>query len=139
MATFSDAKFVTFDCYGTLIWFQMNQSTQAIYGDRLPADSQPFFSAFKKYRYDEVLGDWKPYRQIIRNAFHRTTHKFDLEYDEAAADAIYESIGTWGPHPDVPDGLAKVAAKIATMAMRASLSQSTAAMRRKFQRKLPAL
>lgn len=106
-----DPKFVTFDCYGTLIWFQMNQATQELLGDRMPADPAKFLASFKWYRYDEVLGDWKPYRQVIRNAFRRATAKHGIEYDDATADAIYEAIGTWGPHPDVPEGLARLAAR----------------------------
>lgn len=104
-----DPKFVTFDCYGTLTNFQMKEVTQHVLGDRLPADPSAFFFTFKWYRYDEVMGDWKPYRQIIRDALRRAMVRHGLDYDEAAADAIYDAIGTWGPHPDVPAGLAALA------------------------------
>ena len=67
-------------------------ATEAVLADRLPADRSTFFRAFKWYRYDEVLGDWKPYRQIIRNALRRTTSRLGLAYDEADADAIYDAI-----------------------------------------------
>ena len=35
--------------------------------------------------------------------------RYGLTPDEAAADTIYDAIGTWGPHPDVPAGLAALA------------------------------
>jgi 2-haloacid dehalogenase len=104
-------KYVTFDCYGTLTSFQINPVTRHIIGDRLPADPAAFLAAFKWYRYDEVLGDWKPYREIIRSALRRAMVRHGLTYDDVAADAIYDAIGTWGPHPDVPAGLARLAAR----------------------------
>ena len=109
VSEFFDPKFVTFDCYGTLTWFQINAVTQDLLGDRLPGDPAAFLATFKWYRYDEVMGDWKPYRQIIRDALRRAMTRHRLAYDEAAADAIYEAIGTWGPHPDVPAGLSALA------------------------------
>ena len=111
MAKVFDPKFVTFDCYGTLTNFQINAVTQRVLGQRLPDDAAPFLATFKWYRFDEVMGDWKPYRQIIRDALRRALRRHGLADDEAAADAIYDAIGTWGPHPDVPAGLAALASR----------------------------
>ena len=33
-------------------------------------------------------------------------------YDDAEAQRFYDAVPTWGPHPDVPEGLAKVAKEI---------------------------
>lgn len=108
-----DPKFVTFDCYGTLTNFQMGSSTRRILGDRLPEGiAEPFLDMFGNYRLDEVLGAWQPYRDVIAAAYRRTCAKYGLEYRDADADAIYASIGTWGPHPDVPEGLARLATKV---------------------------
>jgi 2-haloacid dehalogenase len=108
-----DPKFVTFDCYGTLTNWQMSGATKQILGDRLPDDiAEPFLDMFGNYRLDEVLGAWQPYRDVIAAAYQRTCTKYGLEYRDADAAAIYESIGTWGPHPDVPDGLAKLATRV---------------------------
>jgi 2-haloacid dehalogenase len=108
-----DPKFVTFDCYGTLTNFQMGSFTKRILGDRLPADiAEPFLDMFGNYRLDEVMGDWRPYREIIAAAYRRACAKFGVGYRDEDAAAIYESIGTWGPHADVPAGLAKLAAKV---------------------------
>ena len=93
-----DPAYVTFDCYGTLTNFQMGGSTKHILGDRLPADiAEPFLDWFGNYRLDEVMGDWKPYRDVIAAAYQRACRKFGLEYRDDDATAIYESIGTWGP------------------------------------------
>jgi 2-haloacid dehalogenase len=113
VAQLFDPKFVTFDCYGTLIWFQIASSTKAVLGPRLPEPiAASFIECFRGYRIDEVLGAWQPYRDVIAAAYRRTCAKFGLEYRDADADAIYASIGTWGPHPDVPEGLARLATKV---------------------------
>jgi hypothetical protein len=70
-----------------------------------------FLGTFAAYRYDEVCGDWKPYRQIIRDALRRALARHGLAYREAEANRIYDAIGTCGPHPDVPAGLARLASR----------------------------
>jgi len=108
-----DPKFVTFDLYGTLTNWQMSAVTRKVLGPRLPGDiAEPFLEMFGNYRLDEVLGAWKPYHDVVAAAYNRSCRKFGVEYLDADADAIYESIGEWGPHPDVPEGLARLATKV---------------------------
>jgi 2-haloacid dehalogenase len=106
-------KFITFDCYGTLIYFEMGPAARRVYGARLsPAQMDAFVEDFSSYRLDEVLGPWKPYQDVVRNAVARTCKLHGFAYDPADAQAIIDEIPTWGPHPDVPAGLAKVAKEI---------------------------
>jgi 2-haloacid dehalogenase len=106
-------KYVTFDCYGTLTNFQMAPMARKFFPDRIAADRMDAFVAdFAAYRLDEVLGAWKPYKEVVRNSLLRTCRKWGVEFREAEALEIYESVPTWGPHPDVPEGLAKVAKEI---------------------------
>jgi len=58
---------------------------------------------------DEVLGAWKPYYDVVSNALQRTCKKWGVRWDKADSDFIYTDCASWGPHPDVPAGLAKVA------------------------------
>ncbi|MDP3257511.1 MAG: haloacid dehalogenase type II [Bosea sp. (in: a-proteobacteria)] len=106
-------KFITFDCYGTLIYFEMGPAARRVYGSRLsPAQMDAFVEDFSSYRLDEVLGPWKPYPDVVRSAVARTCKLHGFAYDPADAQAIIDEIPTWGPHPDVPAGLAKVAKDI---------------------------
>ncbi|MFD2238011.1 haloacid dehalogenase type II [Aureimonas populi] len=106
-------KYVTFDCYGTLTRFQMAEAAREIYG---PLLDEPRMAAFVRdfaaYRLDEILGDWKPYGEVIHNAVERTCRKNGVAFRAEDALDIYERVPTWGPHPDVPEGLAKVAREI---------------------------
>jgi len=106
-------KFITFDCYGTLIYFEMAPAARRAYADRLtPEQLDAFCDAFSNYRLDEVLGAWKPYQDVVRNAVARTCKLLGIPYDPADAQRIIDEIPSWGPHPDVPAGLAKVAKEI---------------------------
>jgi 2-haloacid dehalogenase len=102
--------YITFDCYGTLIDFQMSHLTRTLFADRLTPDRLPAFTAdFSAYRVDEVLGEWQPYVDVIKQALRRCCQRWGVPYREADAQRLYDAIPTWGPHPDVPAALARVA------------------------------
>ncbi|MFE0758709.1 haloacid dehalogenase type II [Inquilinus sp. NPDC058860] len=106
-------KYVTFDCYGTLICFEMAPAARRIYADRVDASRMDAFCAdFSAYRLDEVLGAWKPYHEVVRNALERSCRLWQVPFREEDADAVYAAIPGWNPHPDVPEALAKVADRI---------------------------
>jgi len=109
MATFKP-KYITFDIYGTLIYFQIGNATRTLYADRVPSNQMDaFVSVFEGYRRDEVLGAWQPYFNVIDNAIRRTCKRCGVQYREGDGKTLYNLVPTWGPHPDVPTGLAKVA------------------------------
>ena len=106
-------KFISFDCYGTLIRFHMSDMARAFYGAAIPAEQMDrFLKDFATYRLDEVLGAWQPYNQVIGNALARTAKKWGVEYKDEYGEAIYQAVPTWGPHPDVPGGLGQIGDKI---------------------------
>ena len=110
MASGFAPKYVTFDCYGTLTKFQMSRVTTDVLGNRLdPAIAERFLDTFEAYRIDEVMGDWKPYSEIISSALHRAMVREGIEADGDDAKKIFADIPNWGPHPDVPGGLAALA------------------------------
>ena len=112
MSTFRP-KYITFDCYGTLTRFQMGDMARVMFADRIPADKiDQFIRDFSSYRLDEILGPWKPYRDVLVNAILRTAKLWGIKSSEAEGEAYYLAVPTWGPHPDVPAGLAKIATKI---------------------------
>ncbi|WP_035645247.1 haloacid dehalogenase type II [Bradyrhizobium sp. ORS 285] len=106
-------KYITFDCHGTLIHFQMAEAARDIYGAQL---SEPqmleFISNFAAYRLDEVMKHWQPFATVIHNALERACKRNGVAFRPEDARNIYERIPSWGPHPDVPEGLAKVAKEI---------------------------
>jgi 2-haloacid dehalogenase len=105
-----DPKYITFDCYGTLTEFGMSAVTRQLLADRIPAERmEDFLDDFEAHRLDEVVGAYKPYHQVINAALRRTADKWGVEHRGADGQAIYESVPTWGPHPDVPEPLSVLA------------------------------
>lgn len=106
-------KFITFDCYGTLTNFDMAGAARRIYAEQLaePAMAK-FIKNFAAYRLDEILGAWKPYAEVVHNSLERTCRRNGVAFRDEDALRIYNEVPTWGPHFDVPEGLAKVAREI---------------------------
>ena len=103
-------KFISFDCYGTLINFEMGPTAKSLFEDRIPADRMPaFLDSFRAYRLDEVLGEWKPFFDVVANSIQRACKAHDVEYRETDAVALYDAIPTWQPHPNVVEVLEAIA------------------------------
>ena len=106
----SSIRYVSFDCYGTLTDFRIGKLTRSLFADRVAESAMnTFIEDFTAYRFDEVLGYWKPYPQVLHDALERTCRKWNMSFDSDDAEEIVEAVPTWGPHEDVPEPLAKVA------------------------------
>ncbi|EAV41815.1 probable dehalogenase protein [Roseibium aggregatum IAM 12614] len=106
-------KYITFDCYGTLTNFDMAGAARRLYGEKLSEEKMTtFIRNFAAYRMDEVLGAWKPYVEVVHNALERACKLNGVVFREEDALQVYNEVPTWGPHPDVPEGLAKTAKEI---------------------------
>ena len=87
----------------------MAEAARDLYGRRLDEPRmQEFIKNFAAYRLDEILGDWKPYADVIHNALERACKRNGVVFSAEDASMVYERVPTWGPHADVPAGLAKV-------------------------------
>ncbi|MDR7101617.1 haloacid dehalogenase type II [Croceicoccus sp. BE223] len=106
-------KYITFDCYGTLIYFEMGPAARRIYADRIadPALMDEFVEVFSGARLDGVLGPWRPYKEVVEGALRRTCKRLGIEYRDSDTDEVYADIPNWGPHPDVVEPLKRVAAE----------------------------
>ena len=81
--------------------------------DRIDATRMPALTRdFARDRLDEVLGAWRSYREVIGHAPRRACTRHGAPHREADAAAISAAVPTWGPHPDVAAGLARIAGKI---------------------------
>ena len=109
----SEIRYVSFDCYGTLTNFRVGDVTRERLAGRVPAERMPaFLQDFTAYRFDEVLGAWKPYPDVLHRSLERTCRRWGIAFDPADAQAIVDAIPSWGPHADVPAPLARVAEKL---------------------------
>jgi 2-haloacid dehalogenase len=132
-------KYISFDCYGTLTNFRMAEMAREFYSDQLSADQMDdFCRAWSGYRLDEVLGPWKPYKEVLHNSLERTCKRFGVAFEAEQPAAVYEAVPTWGPHADVPGGLSKIADKIPLVilsnAMNEQIHQNVALLGAPFHR-----
>jgi 2-haloacid dehalogenase len=95
--------YLTFDCYGTLTAFAMSALTRTLLADRVPSGGMDkFLEDFQAFRADEVLGEYKPYKEVIASALRRTTRLWGVEHRDGDGRSLYQALPTWGAHPDVP-------------------------------------
>jgi len=98
--------FISFDCYGTLINFEMGPTAKRLFADRVPTERMPaFLDSFRAYRLDEVLGDWKPFRDVIENSIWRACKTHGVECHATDVAALYDAIPNFEPHPNVVEVL----------------------------------
>ena len=102
--------YISFDCYGTLINFEMGPTARDLFADRVDeARMGPFLDSFKAYRLDEVMGPWKPFRDVVENSIRRTCAVHGIACRDSDVQALYAAIPTWQPHPNVVETLELVA------------------------------
>ncbi len=105
-----EPKYLTFDCYGTLTNFQMAEAVRPLITEVVaPEDTATFLRDFRTYRMDEVLGPFKLYRHVLRDSWQRTCNRWRIQFRHGDVQAIIEAVGSWGPHPDVPKALSRLA------------------------------
>lgn len=102
-------EYITFDCYGTLTDFDLDGATVRILGSRLDGvDTGTFLTEFEKIRFDEVLGEYRPYREVLHRSMEKAMTQFGLDYQDTDGDALVAAVPTFGPFPDVPPALRQV-------------------------------
>ncbi|MCO6695899.1 MULTISPECIES: haloacid dehalogenase type II [Streptomyces] len=107
-----DPQFVTFDMYGTLTDFPVGAAAEkTIEAISSPGQRDVFSRRFAAYQLDESMGDWRPYDELIARAFERACRSAGIPFRPADPAAVFDQIPTWGPHPDVPGPLARLAAR----------------------------
>ncbi|MFE8992420.1 HAD-IA family hydrolase, partial [Streptomyces collinus] len=102
-------KYVSFDCYGTLIEWPMTPITRELVGDQIPAEHwDQFVKEFRGYRYDSVCGEYKPYEQTLQDAFEGVCRKWGIKAAPDAGKRLGDGVRSWGPHADIPEPLKKM-------------------------------
>ena len=104
-------KYITFDCYGTLIDFQLTAATKEILGERAnQVNMHDFLVVFRDIRYYECFAPYKRYSDLLRTSFKKAMDQCGLRYTNQDGDKLVAAVPTWGPFPDtkpILDQLAK--------------------------------
>ena len=102
---------VTFDCYGTLVDFDLNRVTRDILTDRLRidgVDEEEFLRDFRVMRFQAVLEPYRPYTQLLRETLEHAMRLHGMPYRTEDGDALVAAVPAFGPFREVPAVLARL-------------------------------
>lgn len=99
---------ITFDCYGTLIDWE--EGIARAYRGRFPAVLPPdteLVAAFHEIQNEIEAGEYRPYRQVLRETAHRLAAQSGVEL-APAEDFLARSLPSWAPFPDANPALERL-------------------------------
>lgn len=102
---------VTFDCYGTLVDFDLNRVVRATLKERLRidgVDEAEFLRDFRVMRFQAVLEPYRPYREVLAASLEHAMRLHGLPYRREDGDALVAAVPTFGPFPEVPAALSRL-------------------------------
>ena len=102
---------VTFDCYGTLVDFDLNGPVRDALGPRLRidgVDEAEFLRDFRVMRFQAVLEEYRPYKRVLRETLEHAMRLHGIPYREEDGDAMVAAVPTFGPFPEVPGALRRL-------------------------------
>jgi 2-haloacid dehalogenase len=102
---------VTFDCYGTLVDFDLNRVTRAALGDRLRVDGvdeAEFLEDFRVMRFQAVLEAYRTYKDVLRASLEHAMRLHGVPYRDEDGEAIVAAVPRFGPFPEVPRALRRL-------------------------------
>ena len=102
-------RWATFDCYGTLIDWNLGIRTQL---ERLfGVQEAPRLLARYHELEPEIEADSEPfhtYREVLTLALERLAQEESIQIPEGETDALAKSLPDWPPFPEVPPALAEL-------------------------------
>lgn len=102
-------EYVSFDNYGTLINWVMDPVTLRLLDNQLnEEDTKLFLKRFSKYRYDQILGDWIPFEEVLNTAYARTCKRFGIKADPSAGKELSDAVISFDAHEDIIAPLTKM-------------------------------
>lgn len=102
---------VTFDCYRTLIDFDLNRETLPIVRDRLDevgVDHEVFLDNLRVMRFQAVVQPYRRYRHIVRETLENCMLLHGIEFRDDDYDRLIAAAEKFPVFPEVPDALRKL-------------------------------
>jgi 2-haloacid dehalogenase len=102
---------VTFDCYRTLIDFDLEGATRGIISDRLASlgvEPDDFMRDFSAMRFQAVVQEYRPYREVVQRSLRAAMLLHGLPYRESDAEELLAAIAGFTPFPEVPEALRRL-------------------------------
>ena len=100
-------RWATFDCYGTLIDWNLGIRTElerVVGVEAAPRLLERYHEREPRIETEE----YRTYREVLRLAFEELLREERLQLPEGEAGALANSLPDWPPFPEVPDALAEL-------------------------------
>ncbi len=104
-------KIITFDCYGTLIRFDLDGAVRGIAGPRAAEcgiDVEGVIRDLRVIRFHATSGPYQRYQSILRSTLQIACMRHGIPYDQAWGDRLVEEVRRFQPFPDTHDALAEL-------------------------------
>lgn len=100
-------RFATFDCYGTLIDWNLGVRTQLerIFGVK---QALRLLERYHEVEREIESEPFRTYREVLTLALERLAQDEQLQLPEGEAGALAQSLADWPPFPEVPVALAEL-------------------------------
>ncbi len=111
MLDFDRYTVLTFDCYGTLIDWEggLLSALRPMFNNReIRASDNSILEAYAEVESQLQSGEWKMYRQILRECVAGLGLRFDFWPTASEMDALPNSVQFWQPFPDTIEALRRL-------------------------------
>ena len=95
-------RWVSFDCYGTLIDWQsgVRRAFQEL-AHVAEEETQELFEVWERMQWEKIQGPYLPYEEILWASFREAVEKFGYWCPGYAGEAFVDSLARWSPFPEV--------------------------------------
>jgi 2-haloacid dehalogenase len=114
MLDFSRFKFISFDCYGTLIDWEtgiLSGLRPLLARHAAELGDGELLRLYGELEAEAESGEFRSYREVLRDVVRRLAAELGFAASLAEQDALPDSIAKWKPFPDTVDGLRKLHSK----------------------------
>jgi 2-haloacid dehalogenase len=114
MLDFSRFRFISFDCYGTLIdWETGIVSALRPVLDKHSIDlpDADLLQLYGELEAEAEAGEYKPYRDVLRDVAAGIGKRLGFEATSAERNALPDSVNSWRPFPDTVNALRDLSSK----------------------------
>lgn len=111
MLDFSRFKFISFDCYGTLIDWEtgiLSALRPLLQNHSVDLSDTDLLQLYGELEAEAEAGEYKPYREILCNVVAGIGERLGFEITSAEQNSLPESVSSWRPFPDTIESLRKL-------------------------------
>ena len=102
-------RWLSFDCYGTLIDWQ--SGITGVFQEFIPPGEEvgvDVFGVWERIQWEMLQGPYVPYMEILQTSFERAMDTLGFRCPRYATEAFLDSVARWEPFPDVNPALIRL-------------------------------